>query len=118
MYQRLPAHLFPHLWDCQSAARQLFLFDHQHLAYLNIIEKFDCLYCSYAVGLLAYALEITARTEQYFCPIKHARKMLNAHARYDRFLGYGEADDFHTKLEEYRAALANEALQTERHKVG
>ena len=48
--------------------------DHQHLAYLNIIEKVDCMYCSYAVGLLGYAQEITARTEQYFCPIKHARK--------------------------------------------
>lgn len=87
------------------------LFDHQHLAYLNIIEKFDCLYCSYAVGLLAYAQEITARTEQYFCPIKHARKILSAHARYANFLNYGEADDFHIKLEEYRSALAKEALQ-------
>ena len=94
-----------------------FLFDHQHLAYLNAIEKFDCIYCSYAVGLLGYAQEITARTEQYFCPIKHARKMLNAHARYDRFLNYGEADDFHTKLEEYRAELAKEASQSESHKV-
>ncbi|MDD4977677.1 MAG: hypothetical protein PHI29_03490 [Gallionella sp.] len=87
------------------------LFDHQHLAYLNIIEKFDCMYCSYAVGLLAYAQEITARTEQYFCPIKHARKILSAHARYANFLNYGEADDFHIKLEEYRTALAKEALQ-------
>ncbi|HUW28293.1 MAG TPA: hypothetical protein VMV97_06775 [Sulfuriferula sp.] len=83
--------------------------DHQHLAYLNVIEKVDCMYCSYAVGLLGYAQEITARTEQYFCPIKHARKMLGAHARYEHFLDYGEADDFHAKLEEFRAALAREA---------
>ncbi|HEX5637452.1 MAG TPA: hypothetical protein VFY78_10230, partial [Gammaproteobacteria bacterium] len=57
-------------------------FDHQHLAYLNIIEKFHCLYCSYANGLIAYVREITARTEQYFCPIKHAQKMLGSHHRY------------------------------------
>lgn len=84
------------------------VYDHQHLAYLNIIEKAHCLYCSYAVGLLAYAGEIIARTEQYFCPIKHARKVLAAHNRYDRFLKYGEADDFHGKLEAFRAELAKE----------
>ena len=84
------------------------MLDHQHLAYLNIIEKVDCMYCSYAVGLLGYAQEITARTEQYFCPIKHARKMLNANARYEHFLDYGEADNFHDKLEEFRAVLAKE----------
>lgn len=84
------------------------VYDHQHLAYLNIIEKAHCLYCSYAVGLLAYASEIIARTEQYFCPIKHARKVRAAHARYERFLEYGEADDFHGKLEAFRAELAKE----------
>ena len=85
--------------------------DHQHLAYLNLIEKLDCMYCSYAVGLLGYAQEITARTEQYFCPIKHARKMLGTHARYEHFLDYGEAADFHVKLEAFRASLAQEMDQ-------
>lgn len=84
------------------------VFDHQHLAYLNIIEKVDCIYCSYAVGLLSYASEITARTEQYFCPIKHAKKVLAAHSRYEQFLAYGEADNFHGKLEEFRTELAKE----------
>lgn len=91
-----------------------FVLDHQHLAYLNIIEKAHCLYCSYAVGLLAYATEITARTEQYFCPIKHARKVLGKHARYARFLEYGDAEDFHTKLEMYRSQLAAEARKNAR----
>lgn len=85
--------------------------DRQYLAYLNIIEKADCMYCGYAVGMIAYASEILARTEQYFCPIKHARKMLGTHARYAQFLGYGEAGDFHGKLEEFRSALAKEASQ-------
>lgn len=84
------------------------VYDHQHLSYLNIIEKAHCLYCSYAVGLLAYAQEIIARTEQYFCPIKHARKVPGANSRYERFLNYGEAEDFHRKLEEFRSALARE----------
>lgn len=86
--------------------------DHQHLAYLNVIEKVHCIYCSYAVGMLGYAGEITARTEQYFCPIKHAQKILNKHSRYDRFLDYGEADDLHGKIEALRAELARENGQT------
>lgn len=82
--------------------------DHQHLAYLNVIEKIHCMYCSYANGVIAYAREITARTEQYFCPIKHAQKILGAHNRYARFLDYGEAEGFHARLEEFRKALAEE----------
>ena len=84
------------------------VFDQRHLAYLNWIEKLDCLYCSYGNGLIAYAREITARTEQYFCPIKHARKILGAHSRYKDFLSYGDADNLHDKVEEFRAALAME----------
>ena len=54
------------------------VFDRQQLAYLNFIEKFHCTYCAYGNGLLAYVSEIVGRTEEYFCPIKHARKMLGA----------------------------------------
>ena len=89
------------------------VYDHHLLAYLNIIEKAHCLYCSYAVGLLAYTSEIIARTEQYFCPIKHARKVAAAHSRYDKFLRYGDEADFHVKLEEFRSALAKEMLETD-----
>lgn len=84
-------------------------FDHRHLAYLNIIEKVNCLYCSYGNGLIAYSTEIFARTEQYFCPIKHAQKILGKHARYQYFIDYGEADELHKRLEEVRVALINEA---------
>jgi hypothetical protein len=86
-------------------------FDHQHLAYLNFIEKFHCMYCSYANGLIGYAREITARTEQYFCPIKHAQKMLGAHHRYHSYLEYGEAEDFQARLDQFRAELAKESDQ-------
>lgn len=82
--------------------------DRQHLGYLNSFERFHCTYCAYANGLLAYATEIVARTEQYFCPIKHAHKIFSSHARYERFLAYGEAADYHAKLEEFRVALEDE----------
>lgn len=84
------------------------VFDHRHLAYLNVIEKFNCLYCSYGNGLMAFATEIFARTEQYFCPIKHAQKILGNHERYQRFLDYGDAADVHKKFEEIRIALIKE----------
>jgi hypothetical protein len=79
--------------------------DRQHLDYLNFIEKFHCTYCAYGAGLIAYLSEILARTEQYFCPIKHARKVLGTHARYANFLPYGSATDYEAKLEAYRVAL-------------
>ena len=84
------------------------VFDHQHLAYLNIFEKSHCLYCSYATGLINYAREIAARTEQYWCPIKHAHKMLDTHHRYADFLDYGYAEGFQENLENIRKNLQDE----------
>ena len=83
------------------------VYDRQHLAYLNFIEKFHCTYCAYGAGLIAYLSEILARTEQYFCPIKHAHKILGTHARYANFLPYGAAEDYEAKLEAYRVALGH-----------
>jgi len=62
---------------------------------------------------LNYAREITARTEQYFCPIKHAQKILSTHSRYDHFLDYGDADNLHQKIEKFRTELARENKTTE-----
>jgi hypothetical protein len=82
-----------------------FVFDRHHLGYLNFIEKFHCAYCEYGNGLMAYMAEILARTEEYFCPIKHAHKMLGTHSRYKRFLDYGDAADYEKKLEVFRVGL-------------
>jgi hypothetical protein len=48
-------------------------FDRGQLAYLNWFERFNCRFCSYANGVVSYVREVAARTEQYWCPIKHAR---------------------------------------------
>jgi len=82
------------------------VFDRQQLEYLNFIEKFHCTYCAYGSGLIAYVAEIVARTEEYFCPIKHARRILGTHSRYKRFLAYGDAADYEARLEEFRVGLA------------
>lgn len=79
--------------------------DRQHLGYLNGLEKLNCAYCGYATGLIAYVREIAARTEQFWCPIKHARRVEGIHSRYPGFAEYGDAAAYHQELEELRAAL-------------
>ena len=72
------------------------IFDRGGLAYLNAIEKVGCVFCSYANGLLAYVAEIAARTEQRFCPIRHANQLRREHSRYKHFLPYGAAQNYRT----------------------
>jgi len=76
--------------------------DRHYLSYLNGIEKMNCLYCGYFNGLAAYVQEVVARTEQYWCPIKHARKLKIVHNRYRNFIDYGDAKGYREKIEEVR----------------
>ena len=68
--------------------------DRHKLAYLNPLEKLNCIYCGYANGVIAFAREIGARTEQYWCPIKHARSVSKPHSRYVHFVDYGDAEGY------------------------
>ena len=91
------------VWGIEHVRRSDFIVvDRRHLAYLNGIEKLNCVYCGYANGLIAYVQEIAARSEQYWCPIKHAIRTKAAHRRYRQFLDYGDADGFRDRLEEFR----------------
>ncbi|MHB1562598.1 MAG: hypothetical protein ACYCXP_00650 [Leptospirillum sp.] len=81
------------------------ILDRGHIPYLNGIEQFNCNYCGYANGLIAYAREVAARTEQFFCPIKHARKSAGVHARYHAFFDYGDAEQFKKGLDKLRTEL-------------
>ena len=78
------------------------IFDRADLPYLNLIEKFNCLYCSYGNGVAAYAREVSARTEQYWCPIKHARRLKDAHQNYPRFFEHGDGEAYRNGLERLR----------------
>lgn len=82
-----------------------FAFDRAHLAYLNAIEKLNCAYCTYANGVIAYVREVASRTEEYWCPIKHATRVMGTHARYSGFEDYGDADAYRGKLDQHRASL-------------
>lgn len=76
--------------------------DRHALSYLNTIEKLNCVYCGYFNGLIAYIHEIAGRTEQYWCPIKHARRTSGFHSRYSRFLEYGDAQGYRKELRKVR----------------
>ena len=85
--------------------RRYFALDRHKLAYLNGIEKVHCTFCSYANGLIAYVREVAARTEQYWCPIKHARVIPAPHQRYQVFLDYGDAPGYRKELPALRYAM-------------
>ena len=97
------------LYDIPRVSRSDYIvIDRHRLAYLNIIEKMNCVYCGYVGGLLSYAREITSRTEQYWCPIKHAHKVLDEHDRYIYFSEYGDASGYKANLEEARKDVTSE----------
>jgi len=78
------------------------VFDRQYLQYLNFIEKINCFYCSYFSGLISYTQEIVARTEQFWCPIKHAKHIKNLHGRYHVFFKYGDAKYYRDNVQNVR----------------
>jgi len=82
--------------------------DRQKLGYLNGLEKLNCIYCGYATGVIALAREVAARTEQYWCPIKHARGARPPHDRHRDFIDYGDAEGYIEGYEEQRKKAREE----------
>jgi hypothetical protein len=78
--------------------RDYMVFDRRYLAYLNVLEKLNCVYCSYGNGLIGYVREIASRTEQFWCPIKHARKLVGAHPHYSEFVDFGDAEGYREEV--------------------
>ncbi len=82
------------------------VFDRHHLAYLNAVQKFNCAYCSYANGLISFVREIAGRSEQYWCPIKHAHRMAGVHSNYVNFSDFGDGESFQAEAENIRQKLS------------
>jgi hypothetical protein len=80
--------------------RDFVVIDRHKLAYLNVLEKLNCLFCEYAIGVLAYATEIGSRTEEFWCPIKHARSPLAEHMRALDFAGHHDAAAYRLRQRE------------------
>ncbi|MEI8104203.1 MAG: hypothetical protein WCG84_04880 [Candidatus Moraniibacteriota bacterium] len=81
---------------------QYFVNDRQMLPYLNWFEKINCVYCSYYNNLIEYAGEIGGRTERYWCPIKHSKRVDRPHSQYKHFVDYLDAENFRTKAKQLR----------------
>ena len=96
---------FPIYGIARVPRRHYFVIDRHKLAYLNGIEKVNCVYCGYANGVIAYVREVAARTEEYWCPIKHARAIPTPHTRYHLFFDYGDAKAYRHDLPRLRRAL-------------
>ena len=79
--------------------------DRHRLVYLNTIEKINCTYCGYGNGVIAYTREIISRTEQYWCPIRQAHRVIDAHRRYPQFFAFGDAQGYQQGLKNRRQLL-------------
>ncbi|MFA7610819.1 MAG: hypothetical protein WCY51_04940, partial [Sulfurimonas sp.] len=76
--------------------------DRFNLFYLDRVEKINCLYCEYFNGVIGYTREVAARTEQFWCPIKHSKPQIDMHSRYDKFFDFGDFDTYRKELKERR----------------
>jgi len=88
--------------------RDYIAIDRHRLTYLNLLQKLNCVYCGYFNGLVAYVREISARTEQFWCPIRHARRLRSVHRHYRYFLPYGDGEALDERWEKLREKLRKE----------
>jgi hypothetical protein len=85
-------------WDVSMVRRADYVvLDRRHLAYLNGIEKLNCVFCGYATGVISFTREVAGRTEQYWCPIKHANKLRDQHHHFRNFINHADADGWQEK---------------------
>lgn len=61
---------FP-LYGIPYVKRGNYILIDRHRLKIKSVQKLNCVYCGYVNGWLNYAQEIAARTERYWCNIKH-----------------------------------------------
>jgi hypothetical protein len=100
------------LWRIERSRRgEHVRIDRYKLSYLTALQKLNCVYCSYANGVLAFAADIAARTEQYWCPIQHERAPRAPHRRYASFVPFGERRAIAARIEALRESLRPDARE-------
>ena len=74
--------------------------DRHKLSYLTFWQKIYCAYCGYANGVINYWREMAARTEMYWCGIKHKKTCdfvePDHHGKFN-FAEYDDKQDFEQK---------------------
>ena len=89
------------------------IMDRYNLFYLDRVEKINCWYCEYFNSVIAYTREIAARTEQFWCPIKHSKPQKEMHSRYDKFFDFGDYDTYRKELKQRRSNFKDIAEKEE-----
>lgn len=83
------------------------IMDRYRLFYLDRVERINCGYCEYFNGVIAYVREVAARTEQYWCPIKHSQALKEKHSRYDKFFNFGDFTKYREEVEARRSSFTD-----------
>jgi hypothetical protein len=96
---------FPVYGIAKVRRRDHIVIDRHRLAYLNGLQKLNCVYCGYCNGLISYVREIAGRTELYWCPIRHAERVAGPHERYREFVDYGDAEAYLRESQRLRERL-------------
>ena len=91
--------------------KEHFIYDRQFLSYLNVIQKVNCVYCSYVNGLFSFSSEIAARTERYWCPVKAAHRPKTYHYWYKDFADYGNPEEWHRKFNDAKVFVKKDQDQ-------
>jgi hypothetical protein len=58
-----------------------------------------------SVGAIAFVRQVASRTEVYWCPIKHARRVLGPHPHYQGFADFGDAEAYSEKLAQMKEGV-------------
>ncbi len=85
---------FPLYGIPRVSRKEYFAYDRRFLKYLNSLQKINCLYCSYVNWLFLFAVEIWSRTEQYWCPIKHATSGFAEGKYFNHYADFWDPDEF------------------------
>ncbi|WP_238363944.1 hypothetical protein [Mesobacterium pallidum] len=84
--------------------------DRHHLAYLNGLQKLNCVYCGYCNGVIAWVRVVAGRTEAFWCPIKHAARVAGPHDDYVHFTEYGDGEGYAEGLEVSRRRVTGQGV--------
>jgi len=79
---------------------------------LNIVDRLNCYYCSYANGVLRYVQKIAAETEKMWCPIR--QKLKQGYVEPTHHTGFSESglkEELLTYYAKYEPQLETEYCQ-------
>jgi len=81
------------LWKLPQVHRSKYIIiDRHRLSYLDGFQKFNCIYCGYANGVMAYARMVAGETERYWCPVKHDKDVPAPHKFYIKFADFDDPE--------------------------